>query len=170
MSPVRLVGTALLLVAAVIAQLSVLPTLRLPGATPDLVVVVVVALALAAGPATGAATGFAAGLLLDLAPPADHPVGQWALVHTVVGYAAGRVAEERERSVLVALLLAAGAAAAAPLAVTAFGAVLGDPRASWSAVSRLLPSAVVYAVVLAAFVVPGILALYRPTSSDPMLR
>ena len=34
--------------------------------------------------------GFAAGLALDLAPPADHLAGRWALALVVVGYVAGR--------------------------------------------------------------------------------
>ena len=39
----------------------------------------------------GLVLGFGAGLLLDLAPPADHYAGRWALALVVVGYVAGRL-------------------------------------------------------------------------------
>ena len=40
----------------------------------------------------------AAGLVLDLVPPADHEVGRWALVLTLVGYLAGLARDETRRS------------------------------------------------------------------------
>ena len=52
----------------------------------------VVALALTGGPLPGLLTGFLAGLALDVAPPASHAIGQYALVFCVVGYACGRLA------------------------------------------------------------------------------
>ena len=82
-----------LLLLAILIQLTVLNNVRLPGGTgPDLVLVVVVALGLTGGPLEGMLGGFCAGLALDVAPPATHLVGQYALVFCLVGYAAGRVA------------------------------------------------------------------------------
>ena len=81
-----------LLLLAILIQLTLFDNLRLPGgAGPDLVLVVVVALALTGGPMEGVLGGFCAGLALDVAPPATHLVGQYALVFCLVGYAAGRV-------------------------------------------------------------------------------
>ena len=61
------------------------------GVVPNLCLLVVVAAALVRGPEQAAVLGFVAGLLLDLAPPADHVAGRWALALVVVGYVAGRM-------------------------------------------------------------------------------
>ena len=50
--------------------------------------------ALVRGPQFAAVLGFFAGLLLDLAPPADHVAGRWALALVVVGYVAGRMRQD----------------------------------------------------------------------------
>src|SRR3712207_6782816 len=60
----RLALASALVLLALVLQLSILPLLNLPGATPDLVLLCVVGLALAAGPMTGTGVGFAAGLAL----------------------------------------------------------------------------------------------------------
>src|SRR3954471_9968128 len=83
-----LLSTALIVVAMVL-QVSVLARLHLPGAVPDLLLLVVLGLALTYGHVAGALIGFGAGLLADLAPPADHAAGRYALVLCVIGYAAG---------------------------------------------------------------------------------
>ena len=62
---------------------------------PNLCLLVVVAAALTRGPQFAAVLGFGAGLALDLAPPADHIAGRWALALVVVGYVAGRVTPGR---------------------------------------------------------------------------
>ena len=147
-----LVGAVL--VGVVLLQVGLLALLPLPGATPDLVLVVVAALAIARGPGAGAVAGFAGGLLLDLAPPAAHAAGQWALVLTVAGYAAGHLGDPRLRSgtrlVLVGVL--AGLATAAYVTVSG---LLGAPWPGLGELSLLTGSAVGYGAVLAAAVVPG---------------
>ena len=67
---------------------------RLPlpgGAAPDLVLLLVTAIAVCTSPLTGALTGFAGGLALDVAPPAIHYAGEYALVFCLAGYGAARV-------------------------------------------------------------------------------
>jgi rod shape-determining protein MreD len=158
------------LVAALALQVSFLSTLPLPGATPDLLLVTVIALALAHGPTFGLAAGFAAGLAADLAPPADHAVGRWALVLSLLGYAAGLARSESRRSVFVPVVVVALSAAASVLMYAALGALLDDPGVSWPAVSDLLPTAVIYAVVLSPFVVSGVLGLVHRVEPDPLSR
>jgi len=85
----RVLLAAALVLAALAVQVAMLSRLPLPGATPDLVLLVVVALALAHGSTFGLMTGFLAGLATDLVPPAEHEVGRWAFVLTVLGYLAG---------------------------------------------------------------------------------
>ena len=113
----RLLLSVLLVLAAVVLQLTVLDRLPLPGdVSPDLVLLVVVALALSSGPMAGMITGFLAGLALDIAPPSDHLVGVYALVFCLVGYFCGRIAADLESTVLLPLAAsAAGAAAGAAL-------------------------------------------------------
>ena len=44
---------------------------------------------------------------------------------------------------------------------------MDDPNITWDAVVALLPTAVLYDVVLSAFVVPGVLALASLVEPDP---
>lgn len=84
----------LLVLAAVVLQVSGVAQIRVLGGTADLVPLAVAAVALLAGSVAGATTGFAAGLLLDLA--VGQNVGASALVLTAVGYAVGRLCEIRD--------------------------------------------------------------------------
>lgn len=166
----RVAFAAVLVVVALALQVSVLTRLGLPGATPDVLLLAVVALALAHGPGFGLVTGFAAGLASDLVPPADHAVGRWALVLTLVGYLAGLARDETRRSAFVPLLVVGAAAAGSVLLYAGLGALISDPHISWLAVSRLLPTAVLYDVALSAFVVPAVLVTADRFEPDPLAR
>jgi rod shape-determining protein MreD len=150
-----------LVLLAIGVQFALLAPLRLPGASPDLVLLVALALALTYGPAAGLAIGFGAGLALDLAPPADHPVGQWAMVLCLVGYLAGLAGEDTAQSVLIAVAVVAFCAFAANLLFAGVGGLLGDPRVTWSGLVGSLPAAVLYDILLTPFVVPAIGRLAR---------
>ena len=78
-------------------QVSVFPHLAWRGVVPDLVLLVVVRVGLRVGSEFAMVLGFGGGLLLDLAPPADHVVGRWALALVVVGLVAGRMPDARVR-------------------------------------------------------------------------
>ena len=93
-APVRAVLLALAVLAALVVQTSVFPHLAWRGVGPDVVLLVVVAAGLVRGSQTGMVVGFGSGLLLDLAPPADHVAGRWALALLLVGYVAGRVRQD----------------------------------------------------------------------------
>lgn len=86
----RRVAIAIVLVVAVALQTSFFSHLAWRGVVPDLVMLVVVAVALVRGPMPGMLLGFAGGLLLDLAPPADHVAGRWALALVLIGFLAGQ--------------------------------------------------------------------------------
>jgi rod shape-determining protein MreD len=170
MPPGRVVLAVVLVLAALAVQVTVLARLPLPGATPDLVLLVVVALALAHGPGFGLVAGFGAGLASDLVPPADHTVGRWAFVLTLVGYLSGLARDETRRSAFVPLIVVAAAAAASVLLYAGLGALMNDTHITWLAVSEILPTAVLYDVVLSAFVVPAVLALADRVEPDPLAR
>jgi rod shape-determining protein MreD len=150
-----------LLVTAVLLELTVLPWLHLPGAVPDAVAVTVAALGWAGGPVRGAAAGFLGGVLRDLAPPADGLVGLTALVLVVLGYLAGLLGGDQGRPALVVVGATGLLAGGAVLLRAAVGGVVADPRVPWDRVPALVLTQVVYALVLAAFIVPLVGWLWR---------
>ncbi|WP_043174577.1 rod shape-determining protein MreD [Streptomyces sp. NRRL B-24484] len=163
MRPNRILLSAVLLLLGLVVQVSVLGRLQLPGATPDLLMLVVVGLALVYGPTGGCLAGFAAGLLTDVAPPSDHAIGRYALVLCLVGYAAGLLRPEagRQRSALSALMVVAVAAVVSTGLYASVGALVGDTAARHVGLAGLVFSALLYDVLLAPFVVPAVMLLAR---------
>jgi rod shape-determining protein MreD len=157
----RVVLIVVLVLGAVLVDAVLFGPLNLPGAPPDVLLLVVAALALVVGPVGGAFTGFFAGLAADVLPPADHLVGRYALVFCLVGYLIGLLREEARDSVLLSLVVVAVAAAAATVLYGLLGALLGDGRSGASELATSLPYAVVYDVLLAPFVVPWVMAVAR---------
>ncbi|WP_055588376.1 rod shape-determining protein MreD [Peterkaempfera griseoplana] len=167
----RVLLPAVLIVVALVLQVSVLARLQLPGAVPDLMLLVVLGLGLVYGPVGGCIVGFAAGLLADLAPPSDHAIGRYALVLCILGYAAGlaRPESRRLKSVTGPLLVVAVAAVASTLLYAAVGALVGDTAARHVGLVGLILTALVYDVLLAPFVVPGVMALARRGDPDQVV-
>lgn len=163
MRPNRLLLSAVLLLLGLVVQVSVLGRLQLPGATPDLMLLVVVGLALVYGPTGGCLVGFAAGLLADVAPPSDHAIGRYALVLCIMGYAAGLLRPDagRQRSAVSALTVVATAAVVSTLLYASVGALVGDTAARHVGLAGLVFSALLYDVLLAPFVVPAVMFLAR---------
>lgn len=162
-----LLGAATVL-TALLLQDAVVTNLPLPGAAPDLLLVVVVAFALAEGPLSGMTSGFVAGVLADSL--ADHALGRLALVYAVVGYATGFIEDDTERSTMVPFLAVGAGALSAVLLFAGEGVLLGDPRVTLLAVGRSLVSCVPYSVVLTPFVVPLLTSLVRRVEPEPMRR
>jgi rod shape-determining protein MreD len=94
LTPAALLRVGLLLLLALVLQLSALSRIGVVGGHADLVVLVVAAVAYYAGSVPGCATGFAAGFLLDLTTGAT--MGASSLVLTAVGYGVGRFRELRD--------------------------------------------------------------------------
>lgn len=166
----RLLLSIVLLLVALVVQVSVLARLHLPGATPDLLLLTVLGLAMVYGHVGGALVGFAAGLLADLAPPSDHAVGRYALVLCLVGYAAGLTRPEsgRHRSATVPMLVVGSAAVSSTLLYAGVGALVGDEAARHVGLGGLLLTATVYDLLLAPFTVPLIMAAARRTAQEPV--
>ncbi len=150
-----------LIVPAVAFEMAVLSRLGLPGATPDLVAVLVGALAATCGAGVGSIAGFVAGMLLDLVPPADGTVGVWAVGLTLVGYVIGSRYSllTRSRTATVAEVALAGPVAA--LIRLLLGGLLGDSRVVWQSVPTLLTTDLFYCFVLATLVFPVVVVLAR---------
>ncbi|MER5306431.1 rod shape-determining protein MreD [Streptomyces sp. NPDC002773] len=166
----RILLSATLIVVALVVQVSVLARLQLPGAVPDLVLLTVIALALVYGHVSGALIGFSAGLLADLAPPADHAAGRYALVLCVVGYLVGLARPENGRltSATGPMAVVAVAAVGSTLLYAGVGALVGDTAARHVGLGSLLFTAAVYDLLLAPFTVPLIMALARRAENDPL--
>ncbi|WP_066949755.1 rod shape-determining protein MreD [Streptomyces lushanensis] len=166
----RILLSTTLVVVAMVVQVSILARLQLPGAVPDLTLLVVLALAFVYGHVGGAFIGFGAGLLADLAPPADHAAGRYALVLCVIGYLAGLARPEKGqmRSALAPMTAVVVAAVGSTLLYAAVGALVGDTAARHVGLAGLLFSAAVYDLLLAPFVVPLIMWLARRAENDPL--
>ncbi|MFE7114903.1 rod shape-determining protein MreD [Streptomyces sp. NPDC057654] len=166
----RTLLATLLVVVALVVQVCVLARLHLPGAVPDLLLLVVVSLALVYGHVAGCLIGFGAGLLADLAPPADHAAGRYALVLCLIGYLAGLVKPDngRLRSAAGPLVVVLAAAIGSTLLYAGVGSLVGDSASRHVGVTRLLLTAALYDVLLAPFTVPVIMALARRTEYDPL--
>ncbi|MBY8886558.1 rod shape-determining protein MreD [Streptomyces sp. PTM05] len=166
----RILLPAVLVVLALVIQVSVLARLHLPGAVPDLLMLVVLGLAMTYGHVAGCLIGFFAGLLADLAPPADHAAGRYALVLCVIGYLAGLTKPENGqlRSAALPMTVVAGAAVLSTLLYASVGALVGDTAARHVGIVSLLFTALVYDLLLAPFTVPWIMALARRLDRDPM--
>jgi rod shape-determining protein MreD len=168
MTPRRFLLGAATVLTALLLQYTLVSRLPLPGAAPDLLLVLVVAYALVEGPLSGLTTGFVAGVLADSL--SDHQLGRLALVYALVGYGTGFIEDDTDRSTLVPFLAVGAGALAGVLVFAAEGVLLGDPRISLHTVLRSLASSVPYAVVLTPFVVPVLALLVRRTEPDPIRR
>ncbi|SHK98984.1 rod shape-determining protein MreD [Actinacidiphila paucisporea] len=166
----RIVLPAVLVVFAMVAQVSVLARLHLPGAVPDLLLLTVLGLAISYGHVAGCLIGFFAGLLADLAPPADHAVGRYALVLCVIGYVAGLFKPEsgRLRTAAGPMLVVIGAAIGTTVLYAAVGSLVGDTAGAHVGLAKLVFTATVYDLLLAPFVVPLVMAMARRFDHDPL--
>ena len=93
-TPGTVVRVGLLLLVAVVTQISGFAGIRIFGGVFDLMPLVVAAIALYGGSVTGSVVGFACGMLIDLA--LGHTLGASSLVLTAVGYGTGRFGEIRD--------------------------------------------------------------------------
>jgi len=115
---------ALVVAVALLLQVALVADLRVAGAMPDVMLVVVVAAALTGGADRGATYGFAAGLLYDLV--LDTPFGLTPLTYALVGYVAGLAAGLVQRtSGWWPVLLAAATGAAQVGLYTSLGNLIG---------------------------------------------
>ena len=115
---------ALVVLVAILLQISLVNELRIADAIGDLVLVVVVAAGVTGGADRGAAYGFTAGLAFDLL--VDSPFGLTALTYALVGYGVGVVATALQRTSgwwPVAMAAAAGVAQA--VLYTSLGILVG---------------------------------------------
>jgi rod shape-determining protein MreD len=153
--------TAALVVLAVSLQVGVLSNVSIAGVVPDLVLLVVVAVALVHGPSRAAVVGLLAGLTLDLAPPADHTAGRWALALVLVGYLTGLVRSDAAGSAVATVIAVAACSFVGASVFALSGLALSDPGVSVERILDVLPVQVLYDIAVAPLVLPPLIALLR---------
>jgi rod shape-determining protein MreD len=161
MAAARALVLTMVITFAVVLQVTLFPHLAYAGVVPNLALLVVVAAALVRGPEFAAVIGFLSGLAIDLAPPADHVAGRWALALVVVGYLAGRVRQDARTSALAAIVTVAAASFVGTSIFALSGMVLSDPAVPAVEALAVIPSAVVYDVLVTPFVLPLMMRLFR---------
>lgn len=165
----RALAAAAAIVVALALQVSVFSHFSWAGVVPNLCLLVVIAAALTRGSHFAAVLGFVAGVSLDLAPPADHVAGRWALALVIVGYVAGRVRRDAPPSAtaVVATVAAASFVGTSVFALT--GMVLDDAALSVPDLLQVIAVSVVLDVLLTPFVLPPVMGMFRRLEPDRAL-
>lgn len=148
----RLGRVAVLVVVAVLLQVSVFSYMRLADAVPDLLAGVVVSVALLRGRLAGAVAGFAGGLLMELVAPVD-TLGVYALLYLIVGWFCGRYCERPEsQAVLPGVLMAACAAGFVQVGYGAYQGAMGRTLLASDIAQRIVLPTLLLTVLLFPFV------------------
>lgn len=161
MSLLRAVSALAAVLVALVLQVTVFSHVAWEGVVPNLVLLVVVGAGLVRGPQFAVVLGFVAGILLDLAPPADHPAGQWALALVVVGHLAGRVRSEQRPSATAVVATVAAASFVGTSVFALVGMLLGQPGLDVWGLLQVVLVALVWDVLLTPFVLPPLMGMFR---------
>lgn len=169
MKPLQIGAIAGMLLLAVSLQYAGLDLVSVLGVVPNLVLLVTVAAALARGLSLAAPVGFAGGLLMDLSPPADHPVGAWALALLLVALLASRVRDDARSSPLLSVLVVG---ACSFVATSTFAFVMLVTSATTYGPGQLLGVigiSLLWDVALAPWVIPPLLRAFdRLQGQEPV--
>ncbi len=167
MTWVRWMAASAAVVVALVLQVSLFPHLAWHGIVPNLVLLVVVAAALTVEAPFALVLGFFAGVCLDLAPPADHLAGRWALALTVVAFLAARLRQDVRPTALSVIATVAASSFVATSLFALTGVLLSDPATSVSGLLEVVLVALVWDVLLTPFVLPPLMKLFARL--DPQL-
>ena len=157
----RALAAGLAVGLALVLQVSLFPHLAWQGIVPNLCLLVVVGAALTRGPQFAAVLGFVAGVLLDLAPPADHVAGRWALALVIVGYVAGRVRQDVRPTATAVIVTVAASSFVGTSVFALSGLLLRDPALSVPDLLQVILVAVLWDVVLTPFVLPLVMRMFH---------
>ncbi len=160
-----LTGVAAVVVALVL-QVSLFPHFAWHGIVPNLVLLVVVAAALTRGASFAMLLGFVGGVALDLAPPADHLAGRWALALVVVAYVASRVRTDNRPSTTAIVGTVAAASFVGTSVFALSGVLLRDPVMSVPDLLQVILVALVWDVLLTPFVLPVMMRMFHAVAPE----
>ena len=116
----------LLVATALVVQLAVLNRFHVMGASPELMLLLAVSGGIVGGPVRGAIVGFAAGIAFDVF--LRTPMGQSALVFSVIGYGVGVLfTGVLTPTWYLPLVTASAGTAVGAVLFAVVGAMLGEP-------------------------------------------
>ena len=161
MTLMRTLAASLLVGLALVLQVSLFPHFAWQGIVPNLCLLVVVGAALTRGPQFAVVLGFLAGVALDLAPPADHVAGRWALALVLVGYLAGRVRQDVKPTAVAVVATVAASTFIGTSVFAITGLILQDPLLDVGAVLQVILVAVLWDVLLTPFVLPPVMTMFN---------
>lgn len=153
----------LMVLVAVLVQVTVMPYLNVANGIPDILAPTIVVVALLRGTLVGAVAGFTGGLLLELTAPVG-TLGVLALLYLAVGVWCGQYCEREESSSLLApLALSVVAVLGVQLGYMLFQLLLGHFMPASEFVGRvLLPT-----LALTALLSPPVLLVARRLLGPP---
>lgn len=161
MTLVRTLVAFLVVSLALVLQVSLFPHFAWQGIVPNLCLLVVVGAALTRGPQAAIVLGFLAGVALDLAPPADHVAGRWALALVIVGYVAGRVRQDVKPTALAVVGTVAASSFIGTSVFAITGLILRDPLLDVGQLLEVILVAVLWDVLLTPFVLPPVMTMFN---------
>ena len=161
MAVLRALALTMTVTLAVVLQVAAFGHFSYDGVVPNLALLVVVAAALVRGPEFAAVLGFAAGLAIDLAPPADHVAGRWALALVIVGYVAGRVARDTKPTAIAVVATVASSSFLGTSVFAISGLLLRDPPMVIPDLLQVIAVGVGWDVLLTPFVLPVLIGMFR---------
>lgn len=161
MTLIRAVAAVFAVAVALVLQVSLFPHLAWQGIVPNLCLLVVVGAALVRGAQFAAVLGFVAGVALDLAPPADHVAGRWALALVVVGYVAGRMRQDAKPSATAVVATVAASSFVGTSVFALSGLVLRDPSLDVPGLLEVILVAVLWDILLTPLVLPLVMTMFH---------
>lgn len=161
MTLVRFLAALVAVSVALVLQVSLFPHLAWQGIVPNLCLLVVVGAALTRGAQFAAVLGLLTGVVLDLAPPADHVAGRWALALVIVGYVAGRVRQDVKPTASAVVLTVAASSFVGTSVFAISGLLLGDPVTDIVELLQVILVAVLWDVLLTPFVLPLVMKMFQ---------
>ena len=152
----RALAVAILLLAALVLQSTVLEQVTFLGVTPQLALIVVVSLAYLSGPQIGVVTGFAAGLLLDLQLPEQGAIiGITPLLYVLLAYGVGAMRQySLSESVWAPVFTVTIVSAISELSYAGLSIILGQSWVSLTYTAKVAGLVVLYNTLLTPFVFP----------------
>ena len=156
--------TAIIFLALFVLQEALFNQVRFPLGGFSLFLIFSLCWAALSTPEVGAITGFCAGFLLDLAPSANGPIGQWTLILIVVGFGIAflRYGDDSLRGNPLGLVLIVVVGVLVTLtAYLSLGVLLGlDLGSTFQLLKSVLGNGL-WTLVIAPFVLPVTSRLHR---------
>jgi rod shape-determining protein MreD len=169
MSTRRVLTIALLILSAYILQTAVIASLPWPLVGPDLMLLIFLSWTIHLPRLDAVVLGFATGLFIDLAPPAEGPIGKWALLLAGAAVVITRLRTNADAPVVrVALvsLFSAGLVAAG----YAFTSILGEDHLAPGALLTTVVGIAMWNVVFAPSALMLVRRLMRSTTAVEVIR